>query len=57
MTADVAVHIALLALLVVVALTIVRMRSVLAAIMLSGIYSFLMASIFLVLDAVDVAFT
>ncbi|MFP6758130.1 MAG: hydrogenase subunit MbhD domain-containing protein, partial [Alphaproteobacteria bacterium] len=39
------------------ALTIVRMRSILAVIMLSGIYSFLMASIFLVLDAVDVAFT
>ncbi len=57
MTADTAVHLALLALLVVVAVTMVRMRSVLAAIMLSGIYSFLMASIFLVLDAVDVAFT
>ena len=43
--------------LVVTALTIVRMRSILAVVMLSGIYSFLMASIFLVLDAVDVAFT
>ena len=39
------------------ALTIVRIRSILAVVMLSGIYSFLMASIFLVLDAVDVAFT
>lgn len=47
----------LLVLLVITALTIVRMRSILAVIMLSGIYSFLMASIFLVLDAVDVAFT
>ena len=47
----------LLVLLVVVALIIVRMRSILAVVMLSGIYSFLMASIFLVLDAVDVAFT
>jgi multicomponent Na+:H+ antiporter subunit B len=47
----------LLILLVITALTIVRMRSILAVIMLSGIYSFLMASIFLVLDAVDVAFT
>jgi multicomponent Na+:H+ antiporter subunit B len=43
--------------LLVTALTIVRMRSILAVVMLSGIYSFLMASIFLVLDAVDVAFT
>jgi multicomponent Na+:H+ antiporter subunit B len=43
--------------LVVTALTIVRMRSILAVVMLSGMYSFLMASIFLVLDAVDVAFT
>jgi len=43
--------------LVVTALTIVRMRSILAVVMLSGIYSFLMASIFVVLDAVDVAFT
>lgn len=47
----------LLALLVITALTIVRIRSILAVVMLSGIYSFLMASIFLVLDAVDVAFT
>jgi multicomponent Na+:H+ antiporter subunit B len=51
------VHIALLALLVATALLIVRMRSILAVVMLSGIYSFVMASIFLVLDAVDVAFT
>lgn len=47
----------LLVLLVITALTIVRIRSILAVVMLSGIYSFLMASIFLVLDAVDVAFT
>ena len=47
----------LLALLVITALTIVRIRSILAVVMLSGIYSLLMASIFLVLDAVDVAFT
>ncbi|HJM60808.1 MAG TPA: DUF4040 domain-containing protein [Alphaproteobacteria bacterium] len=50
-------HVALLALLVATALLIVRMRSILAVVMLSGIYSFVMASIFLVLDAVDVAFT
>ncbi len=47
----------LLVLLVVTALTIVRVRSILAVVMLGGIYSFLMASVFLVLDAVDVAFT
>ena len=35
----------------------VRMRSILAVVMLSGMYSFIMASIFVVLDAVDVAFT
>ena len=45
----------LLVLLVVTALTIVRIRSILAVVMLSGLYRFLMASIFLVLDAVDVA--
>ncbi len=41
----------------VVALTIVWLRNMFAVVMLSGIYSFLMASIFVVLDAVDVAFT
>ena len=51
------VHIALLAIAVVVALAVARTRSVLAAAILSGIYSFTMASVFLVLDAVDVAFT
>ena len=54
---DAAIHVVLLALLLAVALTIARTRSILAAVMLSGIYSFLMASVFLVLDAVDVAFT
>jgi len=41
------VHVALLALLVATALLIVRMRSILAVVMLSGIYSFVMAIIFL----------
>ena len=54
---EAAVHTVLLALLVVVALTIAYVDSVLAAIMLSGIYSFLMASVFLMLDAADVALT
>jgi len=39
------------------AITIVRLRSLLAAVMLTGIYSFLGASWMLVLDAPDVAFT
>lgn len=51
------INIALLTFLVIIALTIVRLRSLVAIIMLSGIYSLLMAAIFVVLDAVDVAFT
>jgi len=43
--------------LVVIAIAIVRMHNLFATVMLSGIYSLLMASIFVVLDAVDVAFT
>ena len=54
---ETAIHAVLLALLVAVALIVARTRSILTAVMLSGIYSFLMASVFLVLDAVDVAFT
>jgi multicomponent Na+:H+ antiporter subunit B len=51
------VDILLLTLLAWTAITIVRMRSLLAVIMLTGIYSFLGASWMLVLDAPDVAFT
>ena len=47
----------LLALLVVTAAAIVHLRSLFAAVMLAGIYSLLTASIFVILDAVDVAFT
>ena len=47
----------LLTLLAVVAIAIVRQRSLVGVVILAGIYSFLMASIFLVLDAVDVALT
>ena len=54
---ETAIHAVLLTLLVSVALIVARARSILATVMLSGIYSFLMASVFLVLDAVDVAFT
>jgi len=49
--------IALLALLVATAWTIVRLRSLFATAMLSGIYSLLGASWMLLLDAPDVAFT
>jgi multicomponent Na+:H+ antiporter subunit B len=48
---------ALLALLVTTAITIVRLRSLFATAMLTGIYSFLGASWMLLLDAPDVAFT
>lgn len=54
---ETAIHAVLLALLVAVALIIARSRSILTAVMLTGIYSFLMAGVFLMLDAVDVAFT
>ena len=47
----------LLALLACTAVTIVRTRSLLAAIMLTGIYSFLGAGWMVLLDAPDVAFT
>lgn len=47
----------LLALLVVITLGILRLRNLFAVVMLSGIFSLIMASVFTVLDAVDVAFT
>jgi multicomponent Na+:H+ antiporter subunit B len=49
--------ITLLALLVATAFTVVRLRSLFATAMLTGIYSFLGASWMLLLDAPDVAFT
>lgn len=48
---------ALLTLLVVTAVTMVRVRRLFAVVMLSGIYSLLSAAFFVSLDAVDVAFT
>ncbi|MDP6344428.1 MAG: DUF4040 domain-containing protein [Alphaproteobacteria bacterium] len=39
------------------AIVVLRLRSLFAVVMLSGIYSFLAASMFVALDAVDVAFT
>jgi multicomponent Na+:H+ antiporter subunit B len=47
----------LLVLLTCTALTIIRMRSLMAAVLLTGIFSFLSASWMLLLDAPDVAFT
>lgn len=46
-----------LSFLAVVALGILRMRSLFVVVMLSGIYSLLSAGLFVTLDAVDVAFT
>lgn len=52
-----AIVIAILSLLAVTAITIARLRDLWAAIMFSGIYSFLSAGWMLILDAPDVAFT
>ncbi len=47
----------LLSFLAVMALGILRLRNLIAVVMLSGIFSLLSAGLFVVLDAVDVAFT
>lgn len=52
-----AVDIGLLILLAVTGVTIIRLTNLFAAVMMAGIYSFLSASLFVVMDAVDVAFT
>ncbi len=53
-----AVHdILLLTLLLVTTVAVVRLRNLVAVVMLLGLYSLLMAAVWLVLDAVDVAFT
>lgn len=51
------VDIALLSFLAVTAIGIVRLRNLFAVVMLSSIYSLVMALVFVTLDAVDVAFT
>ena len=51
------IDIVLLSFLAVTAIAIVSLRDLFAVVMLFGIYSLLSASIFLVLDAVDVSFT
>ncbi len=53
---DVIIH-ALLVFMVLTALALVRIRNLFAVVMLSGIYSLLGALIYVVMDAVDVAFT
>ena len=47
----------MLTLLVVTAVAVIRLRDLFAVVMLFGIYSLVSASLFVVLDAVDVAFT
>lgn len=47
----------LLTLLAIITVGVVRLRNLFAVVILGGIYSFLMASVLIVLDAVDVAMT
>ena len=51
------INMALLTLLAVVTVAIVRQRNLFGVVVLAGIYSFLIASVMMVLDAVDVAMT
>ena len=57
LNANFALNVALLLMLLAIALAVVRTRSLLAAILLMGIYSFIGAAWLMVMDAVDVAFT
>jgi multicomponent Na+:H+ antiporter subunit B len=54
---ELVLNISLLSLLLITAVAIVRVRDLFASVMLSGIYGLLSASFFVVMDAVDVAFT
>lgn len=51
------INLVLLAFLMVIAVAIVWLRNLFAVVMLTGIYSLVMAAVFVILDAVDVAFT
>lgn len=51
------INVLLLAFMAVLAIAIARLRNLFAALMLSSFFSILCAAVFLVLDAVDVAFT
>lgn len=55
--ANFALNVALLLMLLAIAVAVVRTRSLLAAILLMGVYSFIAAAWFMVMDAADVAFT
>lgn len=54
---DIFITVILLAFLAITAVSIVRMTNLFAIIMLFGIFSFLSAAMFVVMDAIDVAFT
>ncbi|MEZ5855949.1 MAG: DUF4040 domain-containing protein [Hyphomicrobiaceae bacterium] len=54
---EVFINMALLTLLAIVTVAIARQRNLFGAIILAGVYSFLMASLLIALDAVDVAMT
>ncbi len=51
------IHIVLFTFLAAVAIAVIRLRDLFAAVMMLGIFSLLSASLFTVMDAVDVAFT
>jgi multicomponent Na+:H+ antiporter subunit B len=51
------VHLVLFTFLAVIAVAVIRLKDLFAAVMLMGIFSLLSASLFTVMDAVDVAFT
>lgn len=57
MNMETVINMVLLSLLVVTAIAIVRIKDLFAAAMLAGIYGLLSASFFVMMDAVDVAFT
>lgn len=54
---ELAINAVLLTLLVAISVAIIRQRSLFGVVLLAGAYSFLIASILIVLDAVDVAMT
>lgn len=54
---EILINTVLLTLLAIVTVGIIRQRNLFGVVVLSGIYSFLMASVMMVLDAVDVAMT
>lgn len=54
---DIIINVTLLAFIAITAIAIVRMTNLFAIIMLFGIFSFLSAALFAVMDAIDVAFT